>query len=75
MFNRIFRGNTTKFRKMGSQKGRIVRHVMEQYGYDTVILSDVDTVWLRDPSDVMADHPTADVFISTDCLSHVVWTP
>lgn len=33
------------------------------------MVSDADTVWLRDPSDYLAQHPSADWFISTDCLS------
>lgn len=33
------------------------------------MVSDSDTSWLRDPSDYLAQHPSADWFISTDCLS------
>jgi len=36
-------------------------------------------VWLRDPSEyLLGTHPTADMFISTDCLSYEVeaaWQP
>ena len=39
---------------------------------ETVIVSDTDTVWLRDPRDYLAQHPAADWFASTDCLSHLV---
>ena len=39
---------------------------------DTIIVSDVDTVWLRDPRDYLAQHPAAEWFASTDCLSHAV---
>jgi Nucleotide-diphospho-sugar transferase len=69
---RDFRGDFSKFRKMGSQKPRVVLHLLESHGFDGVVLSDVDTAWLRDPTDFMLRHPTADVFMSTDCLSHQV---
>ena len=37
-----------------------------------------DTVWLRDPAPYLDQHPSADWFISTDCLSHDIeaaWQP
>lgn len=37
-----------------------------------------DTSWVRDPSEYLARFPTADFFISTDCLSAAVeeaWQP
>ena len=37
---------------------------------DGLVLSDTDVVWLRLPHGVFAQHPLADVMISTDCLSH-----
>jgi hypothetical protein len=55
---------------MGSNKPLIVLRLLKDHGFDTVIISDVDTVWMRDPSEFLLRHPTADVLISTDCLSH-----
>lgn len=55
---------------MGSQKPKLVRKFLVERGWAGVVLSDVDTTWLRNPEPYLALHPTADVFISTDCLSH-----
>lgn len=33
---------------------------------------DADVVWMRDPTAYIGQHPSADWFISTDCLSHEV---
>ena len=65
-----FRADFSKFRKMGSNKPLIVLRLLERHAFDTVIISDVDTAWLRDPGEFVLRHPTADVLISTDCLSH-----
>jgi Nucleotide-diphospho-sugar transferase len=67
-----FRADFSKFRKMGSNKPLIVLRLLERHGLETVIISDVDTAWMRDPSEFLSRHPTADVLISTDCLSHWV---
>ena len=45
---------------------------MEDYGFREVVWTDTDVVWLRDPRPFFAAHPTADVAIQTDCLSHAV---
>lgn len=37
----------------------------------TVALVDTDTIWLRNPFPWLAQHPDADLFATTDCLSHV----
>ena len=37
-----------------------------------VVLSDTDMVWLRHVGPLLAAHPAADVFVSTDCASHEV---
>lgn len=55
---------------MGANKPLIVRRLLEDHAFSAVVLSDVDTVWLRDPTPFFARHPSADVLISTDCLSH-----
>ena len=65
-----FRADFSKFRKMGSNKPLIVLKLLQEHHFDTVIISDVDTVWMRDPSEFLLRHPSADVLISTDCLSH-----
>ena len=45
-----FRGNVTKFRAMGSLKPKIVLRLFKEFGFQTVILSDTDVVWLRNPN-------------------------
>ena len=57
---------------MGSQKPKLVRRFLIERSWAAVVLSDTDTVWLRNPEPYLALHPSADVFISTDCLSHQV---
>ncbi len=47
--HRDIRHNFKNFRKMGSQKPRLVLELFEQFGFSQVILSDTDTAWLRDP--------------------------
>lgn len=47
--DRNMRNNGTKFRLLATQKPRIVRRLFETYGFETIILSDTDTVWLRHP--------------------------
>jgi Nucleotide-diphospho-sugar transferase len=44
------RNDGTKFRLLATQKPRIVKRLFENYGFNTIILSDTDTVWLRDPT-------------------------
>ena len=46
-----------------------MKTMLEELGVQTVVVSDSDTSWVRDPSPYLAQHPTADWFISTDCLS------
>jgi Nucleotide-diphospho-sugar transferase len=67
-----FRADFLRFRQMGSNKPLIVQQLLEARGAGVVVLSDVDTVWLRDPSEFLLRHPTADMLVSTDCLSHWV---
>ena len=69
---RDFRKDFHAFRKMGSQKPKLVHRFLTERRWAAVVLSDTDTVWLRDPEPYLALHPSADVFISTDCLSHQV---
>lgn len=58
-----------QFRKMGAHKPLMVEHLL-QMGFSSVILSDTDTAWLRDPQPLFNMHPEADIMVSTDCLSH-----
>jgi hypothetical protein len=50
----------------------LARMLMEVHGFREVIWTDTDVVWLRDPRPFFALHPTADLAIQTDCLSHAV---
>jgi Nucleotide-diphospho-sugar transferase len=50
----------------------LARSLIEDYGFQEVVWSDTDVVWLRDPRPFFAAHPAADVAIQTDCLSHAV---
>ena len=56
--------------QMGSEKPRIVLELFETFNFETIVLADTDTVWLRDPTDYIASIPEADMMISTDCASH-----
>jgi hypothetical protein len=50
---------------------RFVLELLEQHPtLPLVVVSDTDTVWLREPWDYFADRSSAEFFISTDCLSH-----
>ncbi|CAI5502238.1 unnamed protein product [Closterium sp. Naga37s-1] len=66
-----FRSNATAFQGMGMLKTALVSAVLES-GWD-VLLSDTDVVWLRDPHAYFyenADVAHADVFVTSDSLSH-----
>eukprot|EP00892_Ulva_mutabilis_P008482 jgi/Ulvmu1/6005/UM026_0131.1 len=67
-----FRQDQSQFLHMGSQKPVAVLRLFEQVKAKAVVLMDTDTVWLRDPFPWLDQHPTADMFVSTDCLSHRV---
>jgi hypothetical protein len=55
------------FRKMGAMKPAIVLRFFEQFYLTTVVLSDTDTVWLRDPSGVCLHLPVVIQYLY--CLS------
>ena len=55
--------------QMGSEKPKMVLRLFQEFGFQTIILADTDTVWLRDPTEYIASFPTADMMISTDCAS------
>ena len=46
---RNLRNNGTKFRQLAGQKPRIVQRLFQTYGFQTIVLADTDTVWLRHP--------------------------
>lgn len=61
-----FGWGTQTFFKMGREKISLLQQ-FTRWGLD-VIVSDVDTVWLRNPLPYMAKYPDADVLISSDHL-------
>jgi hypothetical protein len=52
----------------------LARSLLEDYSFQEIIWTDTDVVWLRSPLAFFASHPTADMAIQTDCLSHFVET-
>ena len=58
---------------MGAKKPRIVLQLLEESNLDGVVLSDTDVVWLQRPHELFSQHRTADVLISSDCLSLQVY--
>lgn len=65
-----FRQDRSNFLLMGAQKPLAVLRLFDQIQARTVALIDSDTIWLRDPFPWLEQHPDADVFVTTDCLSH-----
>lgn len=59
-----FGWGSATFHKMGREKIHLVSEVTK-YGID-LLLSDIDTVWLRDPNEFMDKYPDADVLTSSD---------
>jgi hypothetical protein len=55
---------------MGSQKPLAVVKLFDTIQASTVVLADTDTIWMRDPFPWIQQHPTADMYVTTDCLSH-----
>jgi Nucleotide-diphospho-sugar transferase len=55
---------------MGSQKPQAVVKLFDTIQAQTVALVDTDTIWMRDPFHWLDQHPAADMFVTTDCLSH-----
>lgn len=58
------------FHKMGREKINLIR-VFVTMGYD-IMVSDVDTVWMRDPLEYVQRYPEADILASSDHLSTTV---
>lgn len=57
---------------MGSEKPKAVLRLFDEIQARTIVLVDTDTIWLRDPFPFFDQHPEADMFVTTDCLSHEV---
>eukprot|EP00892_Ulva_mutabilis_P003418 jgi/Ulvmu1/1448/UM011_0178.1 len=66
------RNDHATFRAMVSHKVDLARSLLEEHGFEEVIWTDTDVVWLRDPAPFFALHPSADMAVQTDCLSHTV---
>ncbi|PSC76658.1 glycosyltransferase family 77 [Micractinium conductrix] len=65
-----FRGDFAAFRAMGAHKVRLVLGLLQDHpGLELVVVSDSDIVWLREPWTYFEQRPTADFFVSSDCLS------
>ena len=63
-----FGWGTENFHKMGRKKIELI-YLFTKMGFD-ILVSDVDTVWLRNPLPYMAKYPNADVLTSSDHLSN-----
>jgi hypothetical protein len=62
------RSSVTEFRRLGALKGALVLQVLRAERH--VLLSDVDVIWLADPTRVLASLSLhADVMSATDCLT------
>ena len=64
---RDFGWGTKTFHKMGRDKIRLIRDLTRIDGVN-VLISDIDTAWLRDPVPFFRRYPGADVLVSTDQL-------
>jgi len=62
-----FGWGSPNFHKMGRKKIDLIRD-FTLMGFD-ILVSDVDTVWMRDPIPYMNKHPAADILTSSDHLS------
>ena len=84
MTTKDFGWGTENFHKMGRKKIELI-HLFTKMGYD-ILVSDVDTVWMKNPMPYMAKFPAADILTSSDHLAHtakgdsledpnVAWSP
>ena len=64
---RDFGWGTKTFHKMGRDKIRLIRDLTTIDGVD-VLISDIDTAWLRRPDAFFRRYPDADMLVSTDQL-------
>jgi arabinosyltransferase len=57
------------FRRLGHAKVSTAAELWRRLGWQALVLTDADTAWLRPPQELLAAFPTADLLVSTDCLS------
>lgn len=62
-----FGWGSQNFHKMGRDKIRLIRDFTEVEGI-SVLISDIDVAWLRDPTPFFKRYPSADILVSTDLL-------
>ena len=62
-------GSSTFF-KMGREKISLLQ-TFTKWGYE-VLISDVDTVWMKNPLPYLAKYPSADILVSSDHLGATV---
>ena len=62
-----FGWGSSTFHKMGREKISLLQ-TFTKWGLD-VLISDVDTVWTKDPLPYMAQYPDADILVSSDHLA------
>ena len=68
MTTQDFGWGTANFHKMGRKKIELI-HLFTKMGFD-ILVSDVDTVWMKNPMPYMAKFPKADILTSSDHLAH-----
>ena len=68
MTTQDFGWGTQNFHKMGRKKIELI-YLFTKMGFD-ILVSDVDTVWMKNPMPYMARYPSADILTSSDHLSH-----
>ena len=62
-----FGWGSQNFHKMGRDKIRLIRDFTKVEGI-SVLISDIDVAWLRDPTPFFKRYPSADILVSTDLL-------
>lgn len=68
MTTQDFGWGTANFHKMGRKKIELI-HLFTEMGFD-ILVSDVDTVWMKNPMPYMARFPAADILTSSDHLAN-----
>lgn len=68
MTTQDFGWGTANFHKMGRKKIELI-WLFTKMGFD-ILVSDVDTVWMKNPMPYMAKFPTADILTSSDHLAN-----
>jgi hypothetical protein len=55
----------------GHVKVKMALQLQQQYQWHAMVLTDTDTAWLQHPALLLQLFPSADIMVSTDCLSAV----